>query len=135
MDMPRPRLPFLHRETTRHGKVIWYVRQGHGSRTRLKSEYGTRKFAAEYQAAMSGDTIDSNGTDKNSLKWLIGRFRRSAEWELLSRGTKKQRDHFFHAIIETSGTVPYKAISKQNILDGIDRRKKHLVPPTTSSGH
>lgn len=124
MDMPKPRLPYLHKETTRHGKVNWYVRVGHGPRTRLHSEFGTKKFTAEYQAAISGNPIIVNGEDKNSLKWLIGRFRRSAEWEMLSKGTKKQRDHFFHAIIEASGNVPYRAIKKQNILDGIDRRKK-----------
>jgi hypothetical protein len=27
-SMPRPRPPHLHRETTRHGKTVWYVRVG-----------------------------------------------------------------------------------------------------------
>ena len=34
--MPRPRPPTLHRETNRHGKVVWYVRNGHGPRIRIK---------------------------------------------------------------------------------------------------
>ena len=29
--MPRPRPPHLHREITRHGKAVWYVRIGKGS--------------------------------------------------------------------------------------------------------
>lgn len=33
-DMARPRPPHLHREKTRHGKHVWYVRIGKGPRTR-----------------------------------------------------------------------------------------------------
>src|SRR5262249_5835560 len=29
-DMPRPRPPHLHRQVTRHGKAVWYVRIGKG---------------------------------------------------------------------------------------------------------
>jgi len=34
-NMPRPRPPHLHRETTRHGKHAWYVRIGKGKRVRI----------------------------------------------------------------------------------------------------
>ena len=27
LDMPPPRPPHLHREVTRHGKVVWYARR------------------------------------------------------------------------------------------------------------
>ena len=50
-DMPRPRPPFLSREVTRHGKAVWYVRRN-GKRIRLRAEYGTPEFDAEYQAAL-----------------------------------------------------------------------------------
>jgi hypothetical protein len=52
--MPRPRPPHLHREVTRHGKGVWYVRVGRGRRIRIKVEFGTPDFGAEYQAAISG---------------------------------------------------------------------------------
>jgi hypothetical protein len=42
--MPRPRPPHLHREETRHGAVVWYVRKGHGPRIRIKAEYGSDEF-------------------------------------------------------------------------------------------
>ena len=47
--MPRPRPPHLHRERTRHGQFVWYVRKGKGARIRLRAEYGSEKFWAEYQ--------------------------------------------------------------------------------------
>lgn len=36
-DMPRPRPPHLHRQVTRRGEVVWYVRIGHGPRTRIRA--------------------------------------------------------------------------------------------------
>jgi len=48
-DMPRPRPPFLSREVSRHGKPVWYLRRN-GKRIRLRPEFGTPEFDAEYQA-------------------------------------------------------------------------------------
>ena len=49
--MPRPRPPHLHRQVTRHGKTVWYVRIGKGPRIRIRSAFGTSEFDAEYRAA------------------------------------------------------------------------------------
>ena len=51
--MPRPRPPRLHREITRHGKAVWYVRIGKGPRIRLRAQFGSSEFDAEYQAAIT----------------------------------------------------------------------------------
>ncbi|HWZ73954.1 MAG TPA: integrase, partial [Casimicrobiaceae bacterium] len=48
--MPKPRPPHLHRQETRHGRFVWYVRRGHGLRVRPKAEYGSQEFWAEYRA-------------------------------------------------------------------------------------
>jgi hypothetical protein len=56
--MPRPRPPFLNRVVTRHGKIVWMVRVGSGDerrRVRLRAEYGTPEFKAEYEAAIKAD--------------------------------------------------------------------------------
>ncbi|MGB6795116.1 MAG: integrase, partial [Xanthobacteraceae bacterium] len=34
--MPRPRPPHLHREVTRHGRVVWFVRIDKGPRIRIR---------------------------------------------------------------------------------------------------
>jgi hypothetical protein len=47
--MPRPRPPHLHRQVSRHGKTVWYVRVGKGPRTRIKAAFGTPEFDAEYR--------------------------------------------------------------------------------------
>jgi hypothetical protein len=54
--MPPTRMPHLHREVTRHGKVVWYARVGgssRGPRVKLRAEYGTPEFWSEYQAALA----------------------------------------------------------------------------------
>ena len=56
--MPRPRPPRLHRQRTRHGKTVWYVRAGHGPRIRLRPDFGSPEFEAEYHAAISGHAIE-----------------------------------------------------------------------------
>jgi hypothetical protein len=55
--MPRPRPPHLQREITRHGKPVWYVRIDRGPRVRIKAEFGTPEFDAEYRAAVAGAPI------------------------------------------------------------------------------
>jgi hypothetical protein len=50
--MPRPRPPFLSREVSRHARSVWYVRRN-GKRIRLRAEFGTPEFDAEYQAALT----------------------------------------------------------------------------------
>ena len=37
--MPKPRLPYTHREVAR-GRTFWYYRRGHGPRVRLSGDYG-----------------------------------------------------------------------------------------------
>ena len=54
--VPRSRPPHLQRQTTRHGKTVWYVRVRKGKRVRLRATFGTLDFEAEYQAAITGTT-------------------------------------------------------------------------------
>jgi len=65
--MPRPRPPHLHREETRHGAVIWYVRKGHGRRIRIKPEYDSLEFWSEYRAALESAPKPSKAAKANTL--------------------------------------------------------------------
>lgn len=52
--MPRSRRLRLVVERTRHGKAVYYVRNGHGPRIRLPDDYGSAPFWRAYDAALSG---------------------------------------------------------------------------------
>jgi hypothetical protein len=121
--MPRPRPPHLHREVTRHGRVVWNVRVGKGPRIRIKAEYGTPEFWAQYHAAENGERLPTGSVAKaGSLAWLIDRYRDSADWTGLSLATRKQRENIFKHVIESAGDKPYAQVTQATITAGRDRR-------------
>jgi integrase len=123
-SMPRPRLPHLHKQITRHGAIVWYVRKGKGARIRIRDDYGSPGFKAAYDAAVAGEaTPVKAGPSTASLAWLIARYRDSAAWGKLSPATKRQRENIFLHVIETAGNAPYAGITRKTITAGIDRRK------------
>jgi hypothetical protein len=69
-DMPRPRPPYLSREVSRHGRAIWYVRRN-GKRIRLRADFGTPEFDAEYQAACNGIRPQKAEGLAGTLGWLV----------------------------------------------------------------
>lgn len=124
--MPRPRPPHLHREITRHGKSVWYVRVGKGPRIRLRAQYGTSEFEAEYQAALTGSERPRPGKpDSKSLAWLWERYRETGEWlNEFSPATRKMRENIMKHVLGQAGDKPYAQITSLTIMAGRDRRAK-----------
>jgi integrase len=129
--MPRPRPPHLVRETTRHGKVAWYVRRGvngtRGARIRLRGEFGSVEFLAEYQAALTAklptETAGAKRPTPGTLAWLIARYRDTVVWQQnLSAATRRQRENIFLHVIESAGDQPVSKITQATITAGRDRR-------------
>lgn len=123
--MPRPRLPFLQKQVTRHGKVVWYVRRGVGHRIRIHAPYGSPEFFAEYQAAVAtiiAETPKGN-VRAGTLEWLIRRYRESSAWESLAPATRDQRENIFRHVEKQAGDVPFKAITRAKIVEGREKRK------------
>ena len=52
-SMPRPRKPYLHKETNRHGRTVWYVRNKDVGGTRIRGEYGSVEFNRNYDIAVA----------------------------------------------------------------------------------
>jgi integrase len=126
MDMPRPRPPHLHRQTTRHGKTVWYVRLGHGLRIRLHREYGTEEFWAEYHAAVSGKLVPTEKTaSTGTLAWAVAQYRMSTAWRALSAATRRQRENIFKQVLETAGRQPIARVDRKAIIAGRERRTVH----------
>src|ERR1700752_4400170 len=126
--MPRPRPPFLHRETTRHGKTVWYVRLDRARRVRLRADFGTDQFKAEYDAAIAGrNPIINKAPTTGSLAWLITRYRETSAWLDLSMATRRQRENIFVHVLKTAGTKPYSRIDRATVVAGRDRR---ALPPS-----
>lgn len=121
--MPRERWPNLHKETTRHGKTVWYVRSGKGPRVRLRAAYGSPEFKAEYQAAIAGEaTVKPGKAAKGTLRWLWMLYRQSGAWKDLSRATRRQRENIMLHVLASAGDQPLSKITRKAVLDGRDRR-------------
>lgn len=121
--MPRKRPLYLQREITRHGTVAWYVRIGKSHRVRIRAEYGTDEFKAEYQAAIAEAPLTKPaGPITGSLAWLIARYRETGAWTVLSPATRRQRENIFQHVIKSAGTKPYGRIDRAVIVAGRDRR-------------
>jgi len=123
--MPRPRPPHLHLEHTFRGKRVWYVRVGHGSRVRIRAEFGTPEFDAEYQAALSETPRPKKGHPASgTLSWLIERYRETPAWTAFSLATRRQRENILRQVIDSAGHKPFLAITEAMIAAGRDRRGK-----------
>ncbi len=121
--MPRPRPPHLHRQETRHGTTVWYVRKGHGVRTRIRAQYGTPEFDAEYQAAIAGKPqLKPGAAAAGTLAWLIERYRETGAWTALSSATRRQRENIFKHVVASAGPKPINQITSEHILAGRERR-------------
>lgn len=119
--MPRPRKPHLHRERNRHGVHVWYVRKGQGPRFRLRSEFGSEAFNAEYEAAIQGKKLNAEKTT-GTLQWLWDAYRKAAPWKALSSATRRQRENIMLRVIKDAGSASFGAIDSDDIAAGIDRR-------------
>jgi integrase len=122
-DMPRPRPPYLNREKTRHGEMVWYVRR-HGCRIRIRAKYGTPDFHAQYQAALSATPPrpEKGGPAAGTLAWLIARYRETGEWQGFSSATRRQAEGIFREVIESAGDQPITRITAASIMVGRERR-------------
>ena len=122
--MPRPRPPHLHRQVTRHGKTVWYVRFGKGPRVRIRAEFGTPEFGAEYQAAITGAARprQAKGEAVGTLEWLIARHHETTAWTALSGATRRQRENIFLHVIDAAGAKPFAKITPEVIMAGRERR-------------
>jgi integrase len=117
--------PYLTKEVTRHGRVVWYVRKGN-IRVRLRADYGSAAFWEEYMAALAAvrRAVDGNVAVHGTLAWLIGCYRESEDWLILSAATRRQRENIFLHVLAAAGDKPISTVDQANILLGRDRRAK-----------
>jgi integrase len=127
--MPRPRPRYLHKDKSRHGKTVWYVRKGkRGKKYRLRAEYGSAEFDEQYKAAIDAIAEKAKAAPKpdapgGSLQWgwLIYKAE-SADWKGLSRATRRQRENIMKGVLATGGAARIPTIDQNAIQAGVDRR-------------
>lgn len=124
-DVPRQRPIYLQKRWSRHGKLAWYVRVGRGPLIRLRAEYDSPEFWAEYHAAVAGKPAESATpkTKSASLRWLVERYKDSGAWRALSPATQRQRANIFAGVLAKSGDESFLAIKPSDIEGGKEDRR------------
>jgi integrase len=101
----------------------WYVRVGKGPRIRLRAEFGTPEFTAQYLAALkAGTPVRPTKTPKGTIAWLVETFQASPQWKALASETRKQFGIQYRRIVEANGHLSIAGLGRRDILDGRDRR-------------
>jgi len=122
LDMPRPRYQYVQKQTTRHGKTVWYFRIGDGPRTRMPGEYGSDEFVNAWKTLMAGATIEHQPAGKYTLAWLVEKYESSAAFKTLKASTQRMRKNILKAVCQTGGKLLISQIDRAKIAAGRDRR-------------
>jgi integrase len=120
--MPPARLPHLHHERTRHGRMIWVVRVGHGPRTRLRATYGSAEFFAEYRAAVENPRAHRPLKGDGTFEWLWTLYQRSPAWTSLRPATQRDRTRLMRVALERAGNQPLEVFTRKFIVASRDAR-------------
>lgn len=120
--MPRKLPPYVLRERTRHGKLVFYFRRGKSERIRLP-DLSSADFVSAYVAAMEGRPAQPmRKAGVHTVEWLIAQYRLSAAYTGLSLATRRQRDNIFQNAIKAIGDQPYRAMTRKDVAAIRDRR-------------
>lgn len=124
--MPRKLPPFVVRERSRHGRVMFYFRRGKGPRVRLPDDLQSKSFEEAYEAALSGKAgyvARTAETPSGTLQWLVERYMESAKWAGLSSATKKQRGLIFKDVIRRANNPAFAGITQATVERSMDGRR------------
>ena len=118
----RRRVKGLCSELNRHGTRVWYFRDGHGQRTRIRGDYGSPEFTAQVNAASRGAVMPGaapatlSHSDPNSFGWLVDQFLNSSAHLQKEISTQKARRNVLRRIVEKGvGSTPYRDLTDVDI--------------------
>ena len=98
------------------------MRRKHGRRIRIRAEYDTPEFWAEYRAALEGVPPTSKTAKAHTLAWGLERYRNSSAWAGLANATRRQRENIYRHVTKTAGDVLLRAVTTATIRAGRERR-------------
>lgn len=80
-----------------------------------------------YRAAINGGPPPAASStpegDPRTLAWLVDQWRKSSDWGSKQAATRRQRENLLKHVLEKSGRVPFRAVRKEHIVEGRERRQ------------
>lgn len=122
--MPRKLPKYVHRERTRHGRIVVYFQRPNAQRIRLPDDLSSDAFHEAYNSALKGNKLElrPNAPVSGSLHWLVERYKESKDFLSLAPATKTYRDAALRTVCKKSGHVPYALITPKVIKASRDAR-------------
>lgn len=120
--MPKPRLPYVRREKTRHGKYVWYFRRSDGPRIRLTGDYGSPEFLDGYNKALTSEPPRQAPAVSGTFSWLVQRYRASAHYSEAAPSTRRMRDNVLKSVERKIGPYQFASIKRHNIIQAMEDR-------------
>lgn len=124
-SMPRPRKPYVQKEVTRHGKIVWYFRRGKEKRVRLPGVFGSPEFNAAYNKALAGAKIEKRTeAPRSTLRWLVDRYYESGRFDKLRPNTQRNQRLALENVCKTGRDLNFAGIEEADIRAGMVRRER-----------
>lgn len=122
--MPRPRKPYIQKETTRHDKVVWYFRRGKEARIRLPGVFGSREFNEAYNAAFAGLPVkEKREAPTLTLRWLVDRYYQSPRYNALRPNTQRNYRLGLESACKTGADLLVHEITQSDVQEGVLRKE------------
>ncbi|MFC5385133.1 tyrosine-type recombinase/integrase [Aquamicrobium segne] len=122
--MARPRKPYIQREKTRHGKIVWYFRRDKEARIRLPGVYGSKEFNDAYNAALAGAVVEKKTTaPRSTLRWLVDQYYQSGRFNRYAYNTQRNQRLALENVCKTGARLNFAAITEADIRAGMVRRE------------
>lgn len=123
-SMPRPRKPYTQKETTRHGKVVWYFRRGKEKRIRLPGVFGSKEFNAAYDAALAGGSVEAPPkVSQSTMRWLVDRYYESGRFGQMRPNTQRNHRLMLESVCRTGGKRKFATTTSADVVAGMVRRE------------
>ena len=120
--MPKRRERGLCSELNRHGTRVWYFRDGHGPRVRIRGDFGSPAFNAAVNVAKGYATsapVNAGLThaDSGSLAWLVDQYMSSSTWTATAAATQKQRRNILARVVKENGSYAVRDLTRDWVED------------------
>jgi integrase len=90
---------------------------------RLRAEFDTPEWWAEYNEAMVGTPKAAATPSVHTLAWAIDKYRHSSAWAALSPATRRQTENIYKHVTKTAGHVPLRSVTAEKLKQGREDRK------------
>jgi len=118
---------YLVRDTSRHGKVRWYVRKPGQRKIRIDAEPHTEEFTRLYLEAFHAEPEEPKRSPlvrPYSLGWLINQYFASADFARLAKATQTQQRSILKRLASENGDRDARTLTSAAVKAGRDKRAR-----------